>query len=348
MPSSLAETGGEAPVWGPPFGQRSLYVLHVPLLSFGPADPELPPPAHFRWSIESGYANSFSHSWHAPLYHEGLGPLGTPFRRDEAERIHRDFPGERAWFIDGDVLRSALAARVGVTRTTFVSLEIPYVSHEAFTGDHFVGEFHRIFGLSQAGRGDFPAGSFVVMTQPAGGPLAFSSGSAASGPGDVVATFGWRPPAEGSTWSYGLDVSVKAPTGRARDFNGSGGWDAGALLFLARTGTKWRVQGEAAVVVPGAWKVPVSISTAPFGRILVGVTRLLGSKTRIGASLAAQQSPFHREDLDTVSKIGAEFGVGLDRDFSRWTARLLFTEHLAAAGDGADVGLTLRVIRRLR
>ncbi|MEO8430816.1 MAG: DUF3187 family protein [Acidobacteriota bacterium] len=318
----------------------------MPLLAFGPANPDLPAPGRLQWSIESAYANSFSHSWHPVLYHELLGPRGTAFRRDEAERIHRDFPEERAWFVDGDVLRSALAARVGVTRTTFVSLEIPYVSHEAFTGDRFVGEFHRIFGLSQAGRSDFPRGSFVVMTQPAHGPLSFSSGSPSSGPGDVVASFGWRPPRGESGRSWGLDVSVKAPTGRAGDFNGSGGWDAGALFFAAKTGAKWRLQAEAGVVVPGAWKAPVDVSTAPFGRVLLGATRRFGSKTRIGASVTVEQSPFHREDLDAVSKMGAEFALGLDRDFSRWTARMLITEHLAAAGDRADVGLALRVSYR--
>ena len=45
--------------------------------------------------------------------------------------------------------------------------------------------------------------------------------------------------------------------------------------------------------------------------------------------------------LDAVSRIGAEVALGLERDFSRWTPRLLLTENLAPAGDRADVGLTL-------
>jgi Protein of unknown function (DUF3187) len=336
----------ESTAWGPAFGQRSLYVLHVPLLDFGPADPEVPQAGRIRWSLETGYANSFSHSWHVVTFHKFLGPAGTPFRRDEAERIHRDFPGETAWFVDGEVLRTSLDARIGLTATTSLSVEIPYISHQAFTGDHFISGFHRAFGLSQAGRGDFPAGAFVVMTQPAGGPLGFSAEAPAPGPGDATASFGWRSPPAESGRSFGVDVAVKAPTGRARDFNGSGGWDAGALFFLARSGAKWRVDAEASVIVPGPWKTPVAILTAPFGRALLGVTRRLGPLTRIGASLTVEQSPFHRAGLDEVSRAGAEVALGLDRDFSRWTSRLLLTEHLAAAGDRADVGLTLRLCDR--
>jgi hypothetical protein len=336
----------DSAVWGPAFGQRSLYVLHVPLLDFGPADPELPQAGRIRWSLETGYANSFSHSWHAVTFHEFLGPSGTPFRRDEAERIHRDFPGETAWFVDGEVLRTSLDARIGLTATTSLSVEIPYISHRASAGDRFISGFHRLFGLSQAGRGDFPVGAFVVMTQPAGGPLGFSAETPAAGLGDAVASFGWRPAPAESGRSFGVDVAVKAPTGRARDFNGSGGWDTGALFFLARSGAKWRVDAEASVVVPGAWKTPVAISTAPFGRALLGVTRRLGPRTRIGASLSVEQSPFHRAGLGAVSRVGAEVALGLDRDFPRWTSRLLLTEHVAAAGDRADVGLTLRFCGR--
>ncbi|HEX9305714.1 MAG TPA: DUF3187 family protein [Thermoanaerobaculia bacterium] len=343
---SRGQPVNESTVWGPAFGQRSLYVLHVPLLDFGPADPELPQAGRIRWSLEAGYANSFSHSWHAVTFHEVLGPAGTRFRRDEAEQIHRDFPGETAWFVDGDVLRTSLNARVGLTATTSLSVEIPYISHQAFTGDHFISDFHRAFGLSQAGRGDFPAGAFVVMTQRAGGPLGFFAEALAPGLGDAVASFGWRPPPSESGRSFGVDVAVKAPTGSARDFNGSGGWDAGALFFLARSGAKWRVDAEASVVVPGAWKTPVAILTAPFGRALLGVTRRLGPRTRIGTSLTVGQSPFHRAGLAEVSRVGAEVALGVDRDFSRWTSRLVLTEHLAAAGDRSDVGLTFRLCGR--
>jgi hypothetical protein len=336
-----------APGWGPMFGERSLYALHVPLLMFGPADPEPLAVGHTRWSLESGYANSFSRSWHPPVYHSFLGPTGTPFRRDEADRIHRDFPDETAWFVDADVLRTSLKASAGVGKSAFVSVELPYVSYSAFTADGFISSFHSAFGLSQSGRSDFPKGQFVVMTQPSFGPLQFHSGRPASGVGDVVLTFSLRPAPLSRGLSWGVDVAAKAPTGRTDDFRGSGSWDAGVLAFLARSGEKWRVDAEAGCVIPGASKTPVVIETSPFARTMVAVTRRLGRQTRIGASVTVEQSPFHGARLGPVSQIGTEFALGIDRDFARWTSRFLVTEHLSQGGDRADFGFMLRATTRL-
>jgi hypothetical protein len=329
--------------WGSPFGARSLYALHVPFLDLGPANPELPSGGP-RWSLESAYANSFSHSWHPVLFHNFLGPSGTPFRRDEAERIHHDFPNEAAWFVDADVLRSSLTGDFGLGSETFLSVEIPYVSHRAFTADQFVQDFHRVFGISQAGRDDFPKGAFLVMVQPAGGALQFTSDSPESGLGDLKGSISWRPRATPAGYSYGADVAVKAPTGSARNFNGSGGWDFGALFFFGRSGRLWRLEGEASAVVPGAWTGPIRIPRSPFARAFLSATRRLGSRTRIGASVTGEQSPFSNAGLEAISHIGAEVALGVERDFSRVSARMTVTEHLAAAGDRADVGLGVRLV----
>lgn len=332
--------------WGPAFGQRSLYILHVPILELAPADPEPLDPLRTRWAFESGYANSFSHSWHAPLYHGLIGPPGTPFRRDEAERIHRDFGNETAWFVDGEVLRTTLKGSVGIAPAFFVSVEVPYVSYSAVDADRSIGSFHSAFGLSPAGRADFPTGAFVVMTQPANGALGFDTGNPSSGFGDVTGSLSWRPPPRGSGVSYGGDVVIKAPTGSAADFNGSGDWDAGALLFLARSGRKWRLAVEAGVVVPGDSSTAVAIPTAPFGRVQLDATLRLGQKTRIGATCAYEQSPFRNARLGPVSQPGAEFALGIERDFSRISARALVTENISKLGDRADIGLTLRLTYR--
>jgi hypothetical protein len=211
--------------------------------------------------------------------------------------------------------------------------------------DRFIYAFHRAFGLSQAGREAFPRGDFLVMVQPANGPLQFAS-TGASGFGDVQGSFSWRPPAFESGTSVGVDATVKAPTGSARDFNGSGRWDGGLLIFLARGGVRWRLETEASFVYPGGWDSPVRIRTSPFGRLFLSATRRFGSRTRVGASVTVAQSPFRRAGLGPVSEIGTEFALGIERDVSRWSARMTVTEHLAAAGDRADVGLTLRVAYR--
>lgn len=344
---SVAQT--EEPASLPPaFGHRSLYVLHIPILGFAPADTAAVPPGTSTWSLETAYANSFSHSWHAPKFHEELGPPGTRFRRDEAEEIHRDFPRDTVWFVDGEVLRTGLAGRFGLAPSWVLSLEIPYLSHRAFSGDGFIQGFHRVVGLGQAGRSDFPKGRFVVMLQQAGGDaVAFDDRALHSGWGDLTTTLSWRPARSAGSPTFGLDVAVKAPTGSPTDYNGSGGWDGGLLLFVARPGQRSSLSAEASVVFPGRWKAPVSLSTSPFGRVLVSAARLLGSRTWVGVSVAYEQSPFRGEQLGDVSSGGMEVAVGVERQLQRrWATRLTVTEHMPRLGDRADVGLGLRVLYR--
>ncbi len=255
--------------WGPAFGQRSLYVLHVPFFFFGPADARPMLRGEWEWTLSSAYANTFSHSWHAPKVHDELGPPGTAFRSDEADRIHRSFPQETVWFVDGEVLRTSLEGRFGIAPGFSLEVEIPYVSHGALTLDGFLESFHSTFGLGQAGRTEFPDGSFVLMMQPPNGTMRFDGRRPRAGVGDVSWTLCWRPPPLPSGWLYGLDLALKAPTGSARDYNGSGGWDGGVRVFLARASKRWLFAGEGGIVLLGRWKAPLGIDPSAVGRFFL-------------------------------------------------------------------------------
>ncbi len=232
------------------------------------------------------------------------------------------------------------SASAGVSPLT---LEVPYVSHDAFTLDGFVAFFHRAVGLGQAGRTEFPDGSYVLMFQPSNGPMTLDGRRPRSGVGDVSATLSWRPPVRGGT-SYGLDLALKAPTGSARDYNGSGGWDGGLRLFVAHPGKRWLLQGEAGLVLLGAWKAPPGISPSSVGRLFLGAAYRLSPRTRMGASLTCEQSPFRNAGLGAVSRAGMEAALGLERDVSRrLAARATVTEHLSALGDRADIGFSIQL-----
>ena len=149
--------------------------------------------------------------------------------------------------------------------------------------------------------------------------------------------------------TYGFDLALKAPTGSARDYNGSGGWDGGVRLFLARPGERWLFEGEAGIVFLGKWSAPVGISpSATVGRLFVSAAYRLGSRTRMGASVTYEQSPFRNAGLGEVSRAGMEAALGLERDLSRrLAARATVTEHLSALGDRADVGFSVRLRYRI-
>jgi len=339
--------GRGAPAWAsdepaPAFGERSFHVLHVPFLDFGPADPRRPAPGKLTLSVEAAYASTFSSTWHALTYHRQEGLLGRPFTREEAERIHRDFPEERMFFLASDLLRVAATGRVGISPAISVSAELVYVSHDAVHGGSAVQAFHRAFGLDQSGRAEFPADAFDIVVQRPGGPMTFDDRVPASGWGDTTVTASFRPAGRGR-WSAGADAAVKAPTGRARDENGSGSWDAGALAFLRRDGRRWALDAEASFVAPGSGRLAVGLRTAPFARLLLGATRRFGERTRIGASVTGEQSPFRREALGDLSRPGMEVALGISRDARFGSAALTITENVPAFGDRADFGLALRL-----
>lgn len=337
---------GVGPARGQPlpasaFGERSLHLLHVPFLFFGPADPAVPAPGELRASLEAAVASTFSSTWHALTLHRDAA--GRPLTADEARAIHRQFPGDTVYYLESDLLRVALAPRVGLSPVVSVSAEIVWISHDAVRIGSALESFHRAFGLRQPGRQEFPSDAFGVLLQRPGGALTFDDRTPPAGWGDTTATLSWRPKRR-SGWSFGTDVAVKAPTGKAGDFNGSGSWDAGVLGFARRDGERWSWDAETGVVFPGRWRSSAGLPVAPYARLLLDATRSFGARTRIGASATIEQSPFRRDPMGDVSRAGVEFGLGIERDFaSRGRVRLTVTDSLWDLGDRADFGVTLKV-----
>lgn len=176
--------------------------------------------------------------------------------------------------------------------------------------------------------------------------MQFDNVRPASGFGDVVTTFSWRPTRGLAGLAVGADVAVKAPTGSAEDFRGSGGWDTGMRLYAAKYAGRWKWTLEVAEVFPGPWKAPVVLSTKPFAKAFLSIARQLGQRTFLGASFTWEQSPF-RGNYGDVTRPGGEVALGAEHNFGRrWKTRLTLTEHIPSMGDRADVGLALRIAYR--
>lgn len=324
------------------FAQRSMHILHLPLLAFGAAQPSSPAPGTFQWIWTAAYATTYSTTWHARRYHAEPGRPGTPLSQDEADAIHAAYPQEDVLFVDGEALRTSLAARYGITRSISVSVEVPYLVRGLSGLESFTTKFHRALGVPENGRDEFPGGRFTVMLQYPGGPMSLTGFVPRSGVGDVAATLSWRRPRSAGGWTLGTDLALKAPTGSAEDSNGSGGWDFGVLAFAVWEKGRWTLEADGSLVVPGAWKVPAPLDPAPMGQALVSAIYSFSGNTRAGLSLTVAQSPFRDRLYSSLSKAGVEAGLGVEHDFGRRVAaRLTLTEQLPSAGDRADFGVIL-------
>jgi hypothetical protein len=329
----------------PAFAERSLQILHIPLFDFGPADPSSLAPGASTWVLSGADANSYVTTWHVRTVHAASPFRGRPVSTEEVSYIHEAFGGDLVLFINGEVARSAVKGRLGLTRSLSLSVEIPYIWHGAAWVTNFVEAFHRALGEAQNGRDEFPAGRLTVVLQAPNRAMTFLDFEPRSGIGDVTATLSWRRPRSESGWTLGADLAGKAPTGSASSFDGSGGWDGGLLLFALCERGRWTLEGDASVVVPGGWKSPLPLDPVPAGRLLVSAIYDLGRTTRMGLSVILAQSPFRNSSYGPLSETGMEFGLGIERDLGpRLAARFTVREHGSLSGERADfgVGLALR------
>ncbi len=349
MPASSGAQTDALPAEQAPlaFGQRSLHILHLLMLDFGPARIDPLRQGETEWDLASAYANTFSTSQVVNQYHDGLAYRGRPLEPAEVAGLHQAHLQDALLFMDGEVIRTTLGVRLGLSSWVSVSLEVPYIYRDVSL-DGAIRSFHRHIGTDQNGRDLFPNGELAFLVQRAGEPFSFFQGSPHSGVGDITGSFGWRPPVSSGGLEYGADLAVKGPTGDAADFNGSGGWDAGVLAFVLWRRAGWTLETDGSLVVPGAWKAPLSVDTDPFGRLFASVIRDLGGRTRIGVSVTVEQSPFRQGRVYSLTRTGVEIGLGLERDvITGLPVRLTLTKGLPLLGDRADFGIALALRYRV-
>ncbi len=332
---------GQPAVDPSPLAPRNTYLLALPFLHFGGLTGSPPAPGELRLRVEAIYSNTFSHTFQPDALKLELGTRGTPFTREEAETIHAWLGNEVMYFVDAEVLRTALTAELGISRELSVEVEVPYLTFSAVSADGAIMAFHRAVGVSQNEREDFPRGAFVVALQTPYGPLAFDDRRPAAGFGDVSATLKWRH-ALGAGTLLSADVAVKAPTGSADDYRGSGSADVGAMVGLSKM---FGPQGwflQAGGVIPGRWKGPLGLEASAFGRLLAGTSRLFGPRTMVSLAVTLEGTPLSGYSLHAVSQPAMEIVLGARHALGSWgSADLTINEHVPRFGDGTDVGIRL-------
>ncbi len=336
---------GAEPVAAPPFpGERSLYLLSLPFLQFGP----------FRPAEETGVdvslmtANTFSHSWHPRAIKIEFGTLGQPFSRAEAAELHLRHPQDTIYFIDGDATRVSALATFSVGRGLSLGLEVPWISFDGPHTDSFIEGFHQTFGLGDSERPSFPRNRFQVVLQAPHGPLYFYDQTPTEGLGDIVTSLSWRKETAGR-WRLAAQLALKLPTGDADQLRGSGSFDGGLLVAVAKglgETERWTLRLEGSVVVPGPYRgsMPIGLDPSVFVRVLLGAQIRIGSSTWVSLGTAVEQSPFRKDNLLDVAQTAASVNLGISqRLFQRGLAEIWVTEHLPRYGDSADVGFGFRL-----
>ena len=333
---------------GPPIpGTRSLYLLDVPFLHFGPQDISAPRPGTGALDVQFSYGNTFSHTWHPQAIHNEFQRNGLSFSREEAETLHSRHAQDFIEFIDGEVTRVALRGAWGLSENFSVAVEVPYVSYDAIHLEGAIESFHGALGLYDGQRRSFPADQYVVVRQRSSGRLEFEDRLPAAGLSDLTASLRYRDRfANGLCFS--ADLTVKAPTGNANEYRGSGSLDAGLLvgaLYRFGDGGRWGLRAEGGYVVPGTFRgdAVTTFEVTAFARVLAAADVRLGRETFLALSATWEQSPFRRDAVGDEAAASVDVTVGISRRFGHLLASLALVENVPRYGDSTDVALALAV-----
>ena len=283
-----------------------------------------------------------------PLYVKNLSPVsglfGLPSQRSAfttdsgsfAAAVHsslashyvEDANSVESLNMDGETLRFAFEARLGIAENWDIQVEIPWLDHSGGNLDNIIDNWHDFLGMSDGGRPDVDQDLLDYRYQAPGASFVFEDD--ASGLGDITISLNhefFRTP----TSAISLALGYKFATAEEQDFLGSGSDD----IFLTL-----RFSGDHLADLPLTWHGQVGYLRAGDADILGsrqendlwfaglsldwGVSESLSLLAQVDAHAAPVES-----DLTALGDDAVMFSLGLRWQFARdWSADLNFIEDI--------------------
>jgi len=137
-----------------------------------------------------------------------------------------EFLDSESVFLDGEMYRLALAARLGLPHNLEVGCEIPLISQSGGFLDGFIEDFHKAFGFPNGNRDKYPQDKFSYRyTRNEHDLLDVTNDNA--GLGDIRLTAAWQffQGTEKAPVRAAFHASLKLPTGDSDKLLGSGSTD---------------------------------------------------------------------------------------------------------------------------
>lgn len=148
--------------------------------------------------------------------------------------------GTRSWTMDGEYLRTALGARVGVGHDLEFGFEVPFAHSSGGFLDHFLIDYHDVLGLPDQGRPDNPVDRFGIGARRNGNTV-WQVDASAFELLDVPLSLTWQVAAPQDGPVVALRAGIELPTGDDRRGYGNGQFDyaVGALFEHRALGCAW-------------------------------------------------------------------------------------------------------------
>ncbi|MBI2298795.1 MAG: DUF3187 family protein, partial [Armatimonadetes bacterium] len=260
---ALALLAAPADPWpdGGPFRFVNAHPLHALFLDTPVLDANLP--RHGTFDARLQQTNTWASSNNLTLYPAGFAfigprPPGTPRRRLDpvalAAEVSAGASRDGVFVADTETTRLDLIYTQPFGDRWGLELDVPVVGHVGGVFDSTVDNFHAWFGYPNANRPATPRNLTQIFFA-RGTESRFYGGPFEPTFGDVVLRATHAPLRETAEHcAFAVSVAVKAPTGPASRFVGSGSWDYGLASSVRRTFGAVRVYATLGHAWHGRWK----------------------------------------------------------------------------------------------
>lgn len=139
---------------------------------------------------------------------------------------------EESIVIDGQTYVATLGLRYGLADNLQVGIDVPWVWQSKGFLDGFIENFHDFFGLPNGDRNNMPNNEInYSYTNTNGDDFLLDDDANSIGDIRLLGAWQWL---KSDDLAASLHATIKAPTGDADKFTGSGGWDVSLALSLQR------------------------------------------------------------------------------------------------------------------
>ena len=312
-----------------------IYLLPVPETA------ELTKKGEWKITVATSLSNSF-------IGTDGFRSMSSPI---PGERLTVDQalvdsylaanPGDDLFFIDGEVLRSALRIAWGASDRVELGLEIPLIRYSGGILDPLIENFHENFGFPDDGRANYQREAFNVVLYLGGSEFLFTNPSNKLGVGDITfsaKTRLYRSAETGATIAG--SAYLKFPTGSEEDLFGSGSADFGFQAHFTREWKRHAMHLGLGAVHLGSWDLVPGIDPEDYIFGSGSYEFLMTEIWSLLAQLGITASPYRDITTDDLADPSIRFNAGFRWRFaSGLTMEGLIEENLTRTNANADFGI---------
>jgi len=330
-----------------PFPIRDPFPFKVLFLDASPVSATLQSPLHARVSINTSYVNTMVATDDLVKLYERNSPGGR-VTLGTLQAVANVQPSGTAYILDGESLRTAFQARIGVAPRFEVGVEVPFVYFSNGFMDGFIDSFHSTFSLPDGGRPAFAQNQFrlgyigdgtvIYLDQAPGGPHL----------GDIVVSATTPLLLEGRRFpAVSFTLSAKLPTGDYRDLAGSGSFDYGGTLRSSRTWGRSTAHAGLAFNSVGEWKLAPSLALHNSRSLFGAYAFSLTPRTCLLLQGLRTSGPFPFRSGNDLGKVAMEVAAGFrHRARSGMDVEWAFIENIDPFYNTPDIGIHVGLVYR--